>query len=219
MGHTIGLTHAIWRRKGLSGSKGDNCRYTGRHASAEWRALSHCRGATVPLEADSNASWDLHCNYWDHVCLPGELMTTRSHKRNALDNRSGQTGWGKAKARLSRVTVGGLRDLGYHVDYEAADQYETRDMNRNCVCSESKIRFLSALLPGDMSPYPRRRRLSAEGLAEATLIGKGLLTNMRDNAGGNGTVYDDDFIGADAISVSYAENGEVYNVLVERDQN
>jgi hypothetical protein len=58
------------------------------------------------------------CIHWDEVCFDNEIMTS------VLDDGANP---------LSRVTIGSLEDLGYTVDYSAADSYTT--FNQTCKCN------------------------------------------------------------------------------------
>lgn len=106
IGHVLGLG-PLWEGLGqLSGAGSANPVHTGAHAIAEYRAAGGAEGP-VPLEnSGSIATRDVH---WREAALGAEIMTgwINHHTRNPL----------------SRVTVGALEDLGYVVDYSAADPF------------------------------------------------------------------------------------------------
>jgi hypothetical protein len=51
------------------------------------------------------------------------------------------TGIANGDLKLSRMTVGGLDDLGYYVDYDSADPYDASDLNATCTCT-ARVRQL-----------------------------------------------------------------------------
>jgi hypothetical protein len=152
------------------------------------------------------------------------------------------TGFSDNSNRLSRVTVAGLQDLGYSVDYTNTDAYSCLFMDISCVCTCSKRGLRGAIADGAVRPIGgrgdehddaeqaaaetrrnKRRRLSDEGRAEAIAYGKSILetrTKERSTAGfsllnndGDGGIY----IGDKVVNVFYMENGEKYDVLVVSD--
>lgn len=78
--------------------------YVGTSAQAEWEALG-CTGS-IPIEADSGEE-GTDFKHWDDVCLRNELMT------GFLSSGSSNP--------LSKISVGGLEDLGYVVNYDNAE--------------------------------------------------------------------------------------------------
>ena len=101
------------------------------NASHFYQELSGCDTA-VPVEKDFNHgpgdnSPGSDCSHWDEVCFGDELMTPRISAAAVLNP-------------LSKVTVGSLEDIGYSVDYQAADKYKSENLDATCRC-------------------PRRRRL------------------------------------------------------------
>ena len=58
------------------------------------------------------------CTHWEAVCFDNEIMTP------LIDAGANP---------LSRVTVATLEDLGYTVDYKAADSYTS--FNQTCKCN------------------------------------------------------------------------------------
>lgn len=114
MGHVLGFgTLTLWRSL-LAGSGTADPRFTGTNAVREWQAL----GGTgqVPVENCLDASGSPI-----QGCGPG---TRDAHWREATFGRELMTGYLNSGANpMSRVTVGSLADLGYTVDYGAADSY------------------------------------------------------------------------------------------------
>ena len=102
MGHVLGLG-TLWDRFGL---KADNFSYTGQNALTEYRRLSGNAAATfVPLENTGGAG--TQGSHWRESVFESELMT----------------GFDSGRMELSRLTIAALQDLGYEVNYSAADAY------------------------------------------------------------------------------------------------
>ena len=122
MGHVLGLG-TLWTLNNLqtsaeAGSAKPPCPYSAEtKASAEYQALSGCTGVAVPTESDGGPGTE--CGHWDEACLLDELMT----------------GFSTGSLPLSRITVASLEDMGYVVDYDAADAYTVADLDSSCVCS------------------------------------------------------------------------------------
>ncbi len=110
MGHVLGLG-TIWDLKGLlqNPSNGDgvtDTRFTGPNATAQYNAIFGVAGTSTPVENSGGpGTADGH---WREATLQNELMTGFL---NAGVNP------------ISRITVGQWEDLGYVVDYTAADAY------------------------------------------------------------------------------------------------
>ena len=114
MGHVLGIgTLTLWRSL-LAGSGTDDPRFTGANAVREWQAL----GGTgkIPVENCLDASGATIKD-----CGSG---TREAHWREATFGHELMTGYVNGGTNpMSRVTVGSLADLGYAVDYGAADSY------------------------------------------------------------------------------------------------
>jgi hypothetical protein len=105
----------LWERNGLL--EADGCTYKAdTAASKEYQTLSDCTTA-IPLEREGGAG--TACGHWDEDCLMGELMT----------------GFATDGLEISRMTVGGLKDLGYEVDYSKADAFPQSKLDPTCVCT------------------------------------------------------------------------------------
>lgn len=110
MGHVIGVG-TLWGSFGLlTGAGGANPQYVGPKALAEYQAL--LGGTTpptgIPVEnVGGTGSRDAH---WRESVFDGELMTSIAES-------------GGVAMPISRMTIGSLEDLGYRVNYAAADPY------------------------------------------------------------------------------------------------
>ena len=105
IGHILGIG-TLWSLLGLKNGAGD---YIGVHGLAEYRALAgNPSAASVPIEHDGGSG--TAGAHWDEDTFNAELMT-------GFAESSG------IPMPISRMTVGSLEDLGYTVNYAAADAY------------------------------------------------------------------------------------------------
>jgi hypothetical protein len=109
MGHALGFNPKSYLPKGLgSGGNGDPV-FIGAAARAEFaRHGAWYSGSTVPLE--DRAGTGPNDPHWRFSVFGDELMVTAV-----------STGF---KSPLSSITLGYFEDIGYHVNYAAADSYE-----------------------------------------------------------------------------------------------
>lgn len=108
MGHVLGLG-TLWSSLNLvSGAGGANPVYVGANAVREYNAIFGVTGSSVPVENTGGpGTRDVH---WRESTMQTELMT-------------GYASPAGVAMPLSRITVGSLADLGYTVNYGAADVY------------------------------------------------------------------------------------------------
>ncbi|CAB9521194.1 zinc metalloendopeptidase [Seminavis robusta] len=182
MAHVFGLG-TLWTQKGLASSSSPPCTYSGAKANQEYQTLSGCTGA-IPLESSTGSSGS-DCGHWAEACFGSELMTPFTNGLTVLP--------------LSRVTIAGLEDLGYSVDYSKAETYVcSTSMGSSCVCTCNSKRSLLDVIDGavreieigpdgdaqnvDDNRDPETgdfkvRRLSAEGRSAAMSFGKSILAS------------------------------------------
>jgi Leishmanolysin len=159
---------STWAFLGVTGAIANNCPYVGMSATEEYKLLSGCD--TIPIEQEGSTG--SRCKHWSEKCLVSELMTT------ILDEE---------KNPMSRVTIGGLEDLGYDVDYTNAGAYTSDDIDPSCLCNNRKERqllrqtpslfdgkhgdvvLLDALDPGTSRHENRERRQLSESLRQYAL--------------------------------------------------
>ena len=132
------------------------------------------------------------------------------------------TGFATGGLELSRITVAGLEDLGYEVDYSQADPFPVSKLDPSCVCnaglkaSAQPLKFggekiatsvVSHLGEGTRHGSPgTRRMLSAEGRQKAIDFGIQYLRSKQNAQ----SPY---FVGR-SMSVLYVEGDEIYAVEV-----
>ena len=105
MGHVLGLG-GLWSQFGLVSSS-DPYAYIGKNAVAEYDLLAPGTQTTVPLEQGiRQGTSKVH---WSEAVFNSELMTGYSENSPPMP--------------ISIVTVGALADLGYQVNYAAADPF------------------------------------------------------------------------------------------------
>lgn len=105
MGHVLGLG-TLWDVFGLTRGAGTNATaYLGERAVAAYNNLSRRNGNVIPLENT------------------GGLGTRDAHWRESIFDNEIMTGYLNANNRLSTVTIGALADLGYRVNFGAADPF------------------------------------------------------------------------------------------------
>ena len=132
-------------------------------------------------------------------------------------------------ARISKVTIGSLEDLGYTVDYNAADSFTANDFGSSCRCRRrltgdtddlSEGQFLGDGINPETSPH-HRRQLSDAGREHAEAMGRSYLESLpQPSLGVVPDVEHDDGqeyrIEGDLVYVYYEEDGVVYHVDVGR---
>lgn len=134
---------------------------------------------------------------------------------------------------VSRLSVGWLEDIGYQVNYAAADAYDKNNLGTNpsgnCRCNRRRqVRHLAYIGP-DGKPFEDfdRRELSDEGFDAAVAYGLAYLDEQKfehDMASfASGEAEDMQgleqavFVGDQATSVIYIEDGNVHSVIVRRE--
>ncbi len=179
-----------------------SCSYTASSkATAEYQKLSGC-DKPVPLEG---------CSFTDKTCFKTELMT----------------GYDGGKVVLSRMTVASLEDMGYTVNYDAADDYGVEDMDPSCVCATTstiKIGDVSTTKVARSKPTVRKlgtgkfesnhAHLSLSGRLEAEAFGLELLKAAQRR---KKYVIEREgyaFLADQVVSVLYMEKGQIYGIEV-----
>jgi hypothetical protein len=106
MGHVLGVG-TLWNANGLlQGGGGSDPYFSGAHGIQEYQNMGGTHANPVPVEnTGGSGTRDAH---WRETLLTNELMT----------------GWLSGSSNpLSRLTVGSLDDMGYTVNYGAADGF------------------------------------------------------------------------------------------------
>ncbi len=110
MGHVLGIG-TVWRRKGfLAGAQTINPRFTGLKCRHHFHNVGGI-GNAVPVE--NSGGGGTRDSHWLERHFRNELMTGYVSAPGVVNP-------------LSVMTIGSLEDLGYDVDYQAADAYTIR---------------------------------------------------------------------------------------------
>ena len=191
MAHVLGMG-TLWQNAGLyDGFSG--AYKSGTIAESEWRNI----GCTGPLPVELDGEPGTAGAHWDDVCLKDEIMT---------GFRSGDT-------PLSRITIGSLSDLGYTVNFEAADPFGIADLG-SCgsfcpAAGRRRLREPNHLVVSKKGAT--RRKLSDKGMAIAKEYAKVELTKMKST---QPMVLPDgvEYVGDKFIDVFYEEDGNIHVV-------
>jgi subtilisin family serine protease len=108
MGHVLGIG-ALWQQLGLvQGIGTTNPVYVGANAVREYAAIFGVSSTSVPVE--NTGGQGTAGAHWRDSVLQTELMTGYAERPGVA-------------MPISRITVGSLQDLGYTVNYSAADAF------------------------------------------------------------------------------------------------
>jgi hypothetical protein len=113
MGHILGVG-TLWEAFGLiQGVNGPSPTYTGPNAVAGFNKISgFAPVSAIPIEADGGQGTAY--SHWDEDLMQNELMT-------------GFSGPGNYQP-ISAVTIGTLADMGYKVNFNAAEAYSLQSL-------------------------------------------------------------------------------------------
>lgn len=180
------------------------------NGNAEYKAISGC--SAVPVEQGGGTG--TRCSHWSEACLQTELMT-------------GYLNSG-VLAPLSRITIASLRDLGYSVNYAAADFYGRRNLGAGCTCNrrrslrdshddDSDTHQIGLSLPDTQTLSPDLHKV-ARNYGQSILDQRAATQNTLQNAPQN-TPRDDGhptYIGDKVVSVIVTDGVGIFSVLVTR---
>jgi hypothetical protein len=211
MGHVIGIG-TLWYLNGLVDRSTLN--YLGANAVNVWKNDWGCQStAAPPVEKDGRPGDGTYGGHWDEGCLRNEFMT------GMADQHSNP---------ISNLTIASVEDVGYEVDYAAAEEYDTS----NAYCCNGNGGGTRVLRGNDHAP----RKLSDEGRTAAIAHGREVLREnelqRRPDTANDGPVIagamspwteDADFVGTlyvgdRLVVVLFKEEGHVYDIIVTRDE-
>lgn len=200
LGHVLGIG-TQWKRNGLTGSISEGCPYFGPKATAEYKALTNCD--ELPSETDGGAG--THCQHWDETCLGDELMT----------------GFVGGRTQLSRISIAGLEDLGYDVNYANSDYLGPDDIHPSCMCDDRRMLFQREHGAVTLLNHPagHHRRLSAAAHEMAMAKGAEILEMQHQQFGGiesNSTAFE--FAADKIVTVLVMDGDNLFGVIVKRDE-
>lgn len=195
----------LWKVNGLIDQNQVPCPYKlDSAASREFQALSGCTGA-IPVEMSFTRAGS-NCAHWQEYCLKSEMMTPTAN----------------ADLPISRMTIASLEDLGYTVDYGAADNYFPGRLNPACRCNLDRVRRRLSdnqtnSIEDNRHAQQQRRRLSEEGYQAALAYGKKEIAENQQSMAlfpGDDQLSD---LGTEMIYVLYLENDVVHHIMVMPD--
>jgi hypothetical protein len=129
IGHALGFPEAA-RKRGLIDVDIDilsrEIHFCGVSATREWRRLSGCRRSFPPLDKDG-------IHWPEEDCINLELMTPAFV--SIVQDSDGKT---NARSPISRLTLAALEDVGYHVNYNCADEAQHILSDQQCKCQRQK---------------------------------------------------------------------------------
>jgi hypothetical protein len=191
MGHVIGVG-TLWGRNGTGFNNllDEEINYReNTRASEVWKNDWGCVG-TPPIEKDGGNGTAL--GHWDETCLDTELMT------------------GQTKGRImpfSRLTVASVADLGYTVNFTAADDFD----GSMTPCCKGNGTGASVLSTHD---------LSHDGRDAAIVYGQYVLSESQLSDDVGALLEGDDsglqYVGDLMVVVLYEENGHMFEVFVTK---
>lgn len=120
-------------------------------------------------------------------------------------------------AQLSRVTLGAIEDIGYEVNYDAADDYTKDDLGPACRCGRrltGETRNLSEELFRNPRDETTHRKLSDEGLAYVTNQGRAFLETLP--LQGRSDSDEAEYVGGESTFVYAMQDETVFVVKVDR---
>ena len=181
MGHVLGVG-LLWGDNGLLDENNNTRTYRNNTRAFDvWSKDWGCDG-TPPVEQDSG--------HWNEKCLEHELMTPRA----------------SGNLPLSKLTIANLEDIGYEVDYDAADAFD----GRNTTCCNGTVNAQTLNTP-TLSNAGRDYAVAygQEILRENELPDDVALLLAQDDTG---LIY----VGDKIVFVIVIENGIIFDVLVTK---
>ena len=148
IGRALGFG-SLWEEFGLVRNIDGIATYTGSNALREMEELSDDLNGQNVLEDGEDGA--LAAEYWSEANLDAELMTPRVELRRPENGLPPQ---GRPDNPISELTIGAMQDLGYDVDYGAADNFflQSGALTRRAEVEEGPDQ---TLLPGAATPSQR----------------------------------------------------------------
>jgi hypothetical protein len=141
IGHVLGIG-TLWPQKKVvnftqdtsnKGQCGSAARYVGRQSVKVWNELLGGSG-NVPVEDDGGVG--TACAHWEESVFDSELMTGFIEKVGNLP--------------LTQLTIASLADIGYTVNFNAADSYELPERSQPTNLGSSKVQSVARQSHADL---------------------------------------------------------------------
>lgn len=196
--HQFGLNPFSWKKKGLINSRTPQCQYKVKSsASRAWQNLTGC-GPDYAVPIENRGGQGTACAHFDEACLGAELMT--GYISSAL-------------LPLSIITIGALEDLGYTVNYTAADNFTSFSCTSECNVPTRRVRRRNRV--EDDTGYQFAMQYGKEFLQNQTAL---LESNEEEALRLLESEEGIEFIGDQYVSIVYLDDsGEVRHVEVTVD--
>jgi hypothetical protein len=111
LGHALGFAPPLWEELDLlDTTAASNPRFTGSNASREYRSIFSATETSVPLYEQGQPNDGSYAAHWRDSLFGDEIMVSAADPS-------------QPPGPLSRITVGAFADMGYQVDYAAADVF------------------------------------------------------------------------------------------------
>lgn len=162
--------------------------------------MTGCSGS-IPVEQGFQSPGS-NCGHWQENCFGWELMTPAAG----------------SDLPLSRITIAGLEDLGYQVDYGEAEAFDVSNLNPSCICDPGLLRGRRTLTLTNTTMTTTTRQLSDLGLNRAMAYGRMQLSQIINSHKTLAPPPDDiQDLGQEVIYVLYEENQSIHRVMVTVD--
>jgi len=119
---------------------------------------------------------------------------------------------------LSRVTLAAIEDIGYEVNYDAADDYTKDDLGPTCRCDRrltGETRNQSEeLFRNPREETTHHRKLTDAGLEYVTMQGRAFLETMP--LQGRSDSNEAEYVGAESTFVYAVQDETIFVVKVDR---
>lgn len=137
LGHALGFTPELWDQLGLFGGTPADPRFLGSNAIREFNSTFSTTAAGVPLYEIGRPGDGSYGAHWRDSVFGNEMMVSAGDP-------------GVTNIPLSRITVAQFADIGYQVNYTAADRYRP-PANRVAVSTNAV-----AVMPGAWALFGNR---------------------------------------------------------------
>ena len=192
IGHIMGVLGDTWRQLNLVDFSTNT--YIGEKANKVWQTDWGCDGKPPIQGPAPGFGAGTVGSHWEEECLQDELMSSSVNGATVLP--------------FSALTIGTLDDIGYGVNYEAADEFDGSDTT---CCFANSTEIMAASKPSKPS-------LSEAGMAYATEFGLKILRESQlppeEVAKLETEASDIMYVGDKFITVYMYENGNIYDVHV-----
>jgi hypothetical protein len=179
--------------------------YNGTNGNEIWSEDWGCLTETPPLVSDfTPTNFWFPTAFWDASCLANELMAV--HSGPFFPDQDSPS----PKAKISKLTIAAFEDLGFEVDYDAADDYDGSDTT---CCSTPPTTATTTANVTALASDHENPSLSDKAREYATSHGLELLRKRNNNRSNQQNIEGGQQV-KEMVTVMIEENGHIYNVAV-----